>query len=143
MLEPADPIAGMRFVDHIRLHRPHFLDGDMRYLFARPGNRAALFTLVSRDRQSRFQADMQRQVYLWNDRVLPERPDLEEFFELDGVLIDVPIATGALHAWQDRIAPRADELPHVCFSRLDLQKRWLALTAADDYANGVMDYISG
>ena len=143
LMEPADSIAGMRLVDHIGLHRPHFLDGDMRYLYRRPGNRAALFTTLSRTAVPRISSDMQRQVVWWEDARLPERPELEDLFELDGVLIDVEAATFTLQGWQDRIAPVADDLPHISFARLDLQKRWLALTAADDYANGIMDYIPG
>lgn len=143
LMEPADLITGMRFVDHISLQRPHFLDGDLRYLYPRPGNRAALVTIVSRNAAPRILDDMQRHVFWWQDARLPERPELEDLFELDGVLIDVEAAADTLQNWQDRIAPVSAELPYISFARLDLQRRWLALTAADDYANGIMDYLPG
>jgi radical SAM superfamily enzyme YgiQ (UPF0313 family) len=141
LIDPPPPIARMKLLDFIRLRRPHFLDGDLRYLCARPGNRAVLTTVVSRRTDPWFQGDMQRQVYWWEDARLPEQAELEDMFELDGVLIDVSTAIERLHEWQDRTAPLAADLPYVSFARIDLQKRWLALTAADDYANGIMDYV--
>ena len=143
LIEPSAPIAGMKMLDHARLQRPHFLDGDLRFLFAEPGNRAILTTVVSTRRAPLYQEDMQRQVYWWRDPGLPEKKDLEAMFELDGVLIDASSATDRLREWQNRNAPFAADLPYVSFARLDLQKRWLAMTAAEDYANGVMDYLSG
>lgn len=142
LLDPADDIAGMDLAGRVRLRRPHFLDGDLRYMFARPGNRAALFTLVCPDARIRFQADMQRQIYWWRAPRLPARQDLEALFELDGVLVDAPVTADLLRGWQDRFAPLADDLPHVGFADLALHKRWIELTAADDYANGAMDYVS-
>jgi hypothetical protein len=49
----------------VRLRRPHFLDGDLRFVFPQPGNRAVLFTVVSGARQPRFQGEMERQAYWW------------------------------------------------------------------------------
>jgi radical SAM superfamily enzyme YgiQ (UPF0313 family) len=141
LIDPPPSLAGVNLLDHTRLRRPHFLDGDLRFLLARPGNRAVLTTVVSRTEDPRFQDDMRRQIYWWVADILPERADLENLFELDGVLLDVSAATDELHRWQDRMAPGVADLPYISFSHLDLQKRWLALTAAEDYANGVMDYV--
>ena len=141
LIDPSPSIAEMKILEHVRLQRPHFLDGDLRYLFARPGNRAVLTTAVTRRTDPWFQDDMQRQVYWWKDSGLPEKNELEDMFVLDGVLIDVPSAPDRLRAWQNHFAPMAADLPYICFARLDLQQRWLALTASEDYANGVMEYV--
>ena len=141
LIDPTPPIAEMSILDHVRLQRPHFLDGDLRYLFAEPGNRAVFTTVVSPRSESWYQQDMQRQILWWRDARLPEKTDLEKMFELDGVLIDVSSTTDRLRVWQRHFAPLASDLPYVCFARLDLQKRWLAMTAAEDYANGVMDHV--
>jgi radical SAM superfamily enzyme YgiQ (UPF0313 family) len=141
LIDPPPALAGMNLLDHIRLRRPHFLDGDLRFLLAQPGNRAVLMTVVSRETDPRFQDDMQRQIYRWPSDTLPEKADLDKLFELDGVLLDASAPSERLHRWQDRMAPRAADLPYISFSHLDLQKRWLALTAAEDYANGVMEYV--
>ena len=72
LIDPSPAISGMKILDHTRLQRPHFLDGDLRYLFARPGNRAVMTTVVSRRTDPCFQGDMQRQVYWWQHIGLPE-----------------------------------------------------------------------
>ena len=143
LIDPPASLAGMNLLDHVRLKRPHFLDGDLRFSFARPGNRAVLTTVVSCIAAPRYQDDMQRQVFWWVSDALPERADLEDLFDLDGVLLDAPASMGRLHRWQDRMAPRAADLPYISFAHIGLQKRWLALTAAEDYANGIMEYRPG
>ena len=69
---------------------------------------------------------------------MPQRSDLEQLFELDGVLIDTDGDRHRLRAWQDRMAPAAADLPYIAFAQLTLHQRWLALTAPEDYANGIM-----
>ncbi|UCF91135.1 MAG: radical SAM protein, partial [Desulfobacterales bacterium] len=49
-LEPDDLPDSSALLASVRLRRPHFLDGDQRFVFPEPGNRAVLFTLVSQDR---------------------------------------------------------------------------------------------
>jgi len=129
-----------RLLAALQLQRPHFLDGDLRYMYGRPGNRTALFTIVCADATPCFQGDMQRQVFWWEATAPPEREDLERLFDLDGVLIDVPAGDSHLRTWQDRFAPQAGELPMISFARLELQARWLALTAADDYVASAMQW---
>jgi hypothetical protein len=122
-----------------RIRRPHFLDGDLRYLFAAPGNRTVLFTLVSCDPEPRFQGEMQRQVFWWRRPVLPELEELEPFAALDGVLIDSAVSPAAIRAWQDRLGPDAAERFHIGFPAVSLHKRWLSATQADEYAASFLD----
>ncbi len=117
----------------IKLDRPHYLDNDLRFLFARPGNRAVIFTLVSSRRQSRFSGDMKRWIYWWKDRNPPELKTLQAFDQVDGILIDPPVSREKLIKWQDHLAGRADELVLISFADEGLQRRWLKLTAAEDY----------
>jgi radical SAM superfamily enzyme YgiQ (UPF0313 family) len=127
----------------VRLQRPHYLDGDLRFLFARPGNRAVLFTLVSVDHQPRFQGDMERQVFWWRRPALPGVADLYGFEGLDGVLIDAPAAPAEIRAWQECIGHRAAERFHISFADADLQRRWLLLASPDEYVESVMNWEAG
>jgi len=92
------------------LQRPHFLDQDLRYLFAREGNRAILFTLVSRNARPRFKRDMERQVFWWQKKRFPEMADLSRLSELDGILLDVAAPDADAETWQDHYAPQ----PKIC-----------------------------
>jgi hypothetical protein len=125
------------------LRRPHFLDGDLRFLFPQPGNRAVLFTLVSADPRSRFQGEMERQVYWWRKPRLPELNDLAPFENLDGVLVDAVASAAEISAWQDRIGRVAAETHHISFADADLQRRWLLLASPDDYVEKVMHWEAG
>ena len=122
----------------IKLRRPHYLDNEQRFLFASPGNRAVLFTLVSTDPRARFYGQMERQVYRWQHANLPQREHLDSFSNLDGVLIDCAVSENDLMAWQDRFATRADELPAIGFSQISHQRRWLTLTASDEYVDKML-----
>ncbi len=123
------------------LHRPHFLDQDLRYLFPREGNRAVLFTLVSRDPRRRFNRDMQRQVFWWKKNWLPQIKDLAELSGLDGVLIDTAGSEFELSKWQDRFAGRAEDIPFISFADVLLQRRWLMLTMPDDYVRQALNWV--
>ena len=127
-----------RLLPAIRLSRPHFLDIEQRFLYPHPGNRAVIFTLVSERREVRFTGEMQRQVFWWKNPVLPERQDLDNLFGLDGVVIDAPLPDANLVRWQDRFAPLADDIPHIGFSDLALQNRWLLKTAGEQYAEKLL-----
>ncbi len=117
-----------------RLKRPHFLDNDLRYLFADPGNRAVLFTLVSSHEKLIFSGDMKRQVYWWKHSHLPLVRDLKRLSELDGILIQCSsVSEQKIVSWQDRFTARADDHLFICFSEPRLQKRWLKLTISDEY----------
>jgi hypothetical protein len=125
----------------VRIRRPHFLDGDLRFLFPRSGNRAVLFTLVSANGKQRFRGDMERQVFWWRPRALPEIQDLAAFEALDGILIDSAVSAEATRSWQDRHGLRAAERFHISFADVALQRRWLARTRADEYALAWADEI--
>ncbi len=135
--EPAELPRTSEFLNVLNLRRPHFLDGDLRYLFPQPGNRAVLFTLVSADRRARFRGDMQRQVYWWQGRRLPSLQELAELGDLDGVLIDSPVPFEAVCAWQDAVGPSAAEEFHIGFGEAALQARWLLRTCPDEYVGTV------
>ncbi len=140
--EPSEPPRTRELLAAVRLRRPHFLDGDLRFLFATPGNRAVLFTLVSADPAARFQGDMERQAFWWRRPALPELKDLAGFEELDGILIDSPVSAREIAAWQDRLGREAAEKHHISFADAHLQRRWLLLASPDEYVEQVMSWIS-
>ena len=140
--DPAELPATAELLTAVRLRQPHFLDGDLRFLFPQPGNRAVLFTVVSGDRQPRFQGEMERQAYWWRRSALPSLKDLGEFAELDGVLIDSAVPPAEICAWQDRWGPPAAEQYHISFAEVGLQRRWLLLTCPDEYMEKAMAWQS-
>jgi len=141
--EPAARPRTRELLAAVRLRRPHYLDGDLRFLFARPGNRAALFTMVSAEPTARFQCDMERQVYWWRRPMLPGLEDLKTFVNLDGILIDAPVSTAQIRDWQDRLGRQAAERHHISFADACLQRRWLTLASPDEYVEDVMNWEDG
>lgn len=139
--EPAAMPDTAALLSAVRLRRPHFLDGDLRFLFPRPGNRAVLFTVVCGRRKALFQGEMQRQVFWWRGPGLPELKDLARFSGLDGVLVDAAAGRPQVRAWQDRLGRQAAERHHLSFADAGLQRRWVLRTAPDEYAAQVMDYV--
>ena len=139
-LEPAEVPDTQAILSAARLQRPHFLDQDLRYLFPRPGNRAVLFTLVSREATRRFTENMERQVFWWDRDQFPEIADLERLSNLDGILIDVAQSEPAVKKWQDRLAGQVEDFPFISFADVRLQKRWLLLTMPDDYVATALDW---
>jgi len=135
--DPAERPATPELLTAVKLRRPHFLDGDLRFLLPQPGNRAVLFTVVSGDRQLRFRGEMERQVYWWRRSALPSLEELGEFAELDGVLIDSALPPAEICAWQDRWGSAAEQY-HISFAEVGLQRRWLLLTCPDEYVEKVM-----
>jgi hypothetical protein len=135
--EPPDVPPTAELLEALNLRRPHFLDGDLRFLFPRPGNRAVLFTLVSEDRRPRFRQEMQRQVFWWRGPKLPTLKHLVDLVEVDGILIDSPVPAQAVRAWQDEHRAAADEF-NIGFAEVALQARWLMLSSPDEYVEGVM-----
>jgi hypothetical protein len=133
-IEPKSLPRTRELLTAVRLRRPHFLDNDLRYLFANPGNRAVMFTLLSSNEKTVFSGDMERQVYWWRHVPLPTIRDLKRLAVMDGILIQCAMNSGnALTAWQDRFAAKADDHLFICFSEPSFQKRWLQLTAREDY----------
>jgi hypothetical protein len=141
--EPSEPFRTIELLAAVHLQRPHFLDGDLRFLFAKPGNRAVLFTLVSADPTVRFQGDMERQVFWWRKPGLPEPRDLSAFEGLDGVLIDAPASAREIAEWQDRLGREAAEKHHISFADAHLQRRWLLRADPDGYVENVMSWEPG
>ncbi len=139
-LEPANRPETDVLLEAVRLHRPQFLDLEQRYLFASPGNRSVLFTLVSRNASSRFQGDMQRQVFWWQHGHLPTLGDVQSLSGLDGLLIDPPLPDEQVAAWQHRFSGYAHEYLHIGFADLQQQKRWMQLTAAEGTYFGSLTY---
>jgi hypothetical protein len=125
----------------VRLARPHFLDGDLRYLFPRPGDRAVLLTVVSEDPAGRFQGEMERQVYWWRRPELPRPRELAAFRHLDGILIDAPVPAEAVAAWQERAAGKASERYHIGFGDVLLHRRWVLRTRPDEYAGAALQWL--
>lgn len=138
-LEPESLPKTTSLLSAVKLRRPHYLDTEQRFLFPSPGNRAVLFTLVSERSRYRFGGEMQRQVYWWKHALLPQRADLDGLSHLDGVVIDSKVPELALRDWQERFAKCADEIPAICFAQVSTQKRWLLLTAADEYAEKILN----
>jgi hypothetical protein len=135
-IEPAQIPDTDRLLERTRLRRPGFLDIDQRYLFAAPGNRSILFTLVSEKRRPVFTGDMQRQVHHWRNPELPTRADLKALARLDGIVIDAPAEPGALAAWQKRFARYATDYLHIGFADIDRQRHWLEITDTGNYYLG-------
>lgn len=127
-----------------KIRRPHYLDGDLRYLFPDPGNRAVLFTLVSsRIETGSFCGEMQRQVYWWRHSRLPDMADLEALADCDGILIDPAVSGSRLRDWQHRFAQHVDDIPFVSFTEVEMQTRWLLKTAAEAFATAALNWRRG
>jgi hypothetical protein len=141
--EPTRPPRTGDLLSAVHLKRPHYLDGDLRFLFAQPGNRAVLLTWVSTDPSPRFQGDMERQVFWWRRQGLPKPRDLAEFKGLDGILIDAPVPAADIVKWQDRYARAVSEKYHISFADLRLQRRWLLRASPDEYVEKGLGWQTG
>jgi hypothetical protein len=141
--EPAELPRTREVLAALKLRRPHFLDGDLRFQFPKPGNRAVVFTLVSENPEIRFQGEMERQVYWWRKPEIPDLEALGRFEHLDGVLIDTPASAAAIRGWQDRSAKDAAERCHLSFADAALQRRWLLLVIPDEYVEKIMIWTKG
>lgn len=140
-LEPQEVPDSAAFLSAVELQRPHFLDQDQRYLFPGEGNRAVLFSFVTQDPTHRFSGDMQRQIFWWHKNRFPKMADFAELSALDGILIDVARSDAEIEMWQDRFAGHAENIPFISFVDVLLQKRWLLLTAPDDYVAKALNWV--
>jgi len=127
-----------KLLSAVHLKRPHFLDLEERFLYEKPGNRAVIFTIVNQEPRRQHSGEMERQVFWWSKAIPPVRQELNDLFHLDGVLIDSSLPATALIEWQDRFASSADDLPHIAFAKLDLQRRWVFKTAPDLWAKKII-----
>ncbi len=116
-----------------KIKRPHFLDNDLRYLFAKEGNRAILFTVISDKNRYYFSGEMKRQIFLWTNMNMPNAVELEELSGFDGIVIDNNAQVSVIKEWQNKFATSVCEMIPVSFADLSLQKNWLKLTAEDDF----------
>lgn len=130
-----------RLLEAVALERPHYLDLDLRFVYARPGNRAVLFTVVSGSTNLEFTGDMKRQVYLWNESRLPEADELDELGDFDGVIIDSDVPDTMIRSWQDHFAPSSNYIPQISFARMDRQLCWVELTLGDEYVMACLETV--
>jgi hypothetical protein len=121
------------------LERPHYLDNDLRFAHPQSGNRAILFTVVSTNAHA-FQGPAQRVIFWWRSGPLPDMKDLTSVEQngFEGVLLDSPAVREIYFQWQDRMAPVAGELQAISFAEPALQRRWIELTARDDFYPAVL-----
>jgi hypothetical protein len=124
-----------RILHHVKLDRPHYLDGDLRYLYPEPGNRAVLFTRVTEQSQSLLQGPMQRNVFWWRKTAMPSVEEIHslEALQFDGLLIDVHGDYQRQESWQEVMASQAEDLLRISFGLYHMQHRWLQKAAEDDY----------
>lgn len=133
LVAPAGPPDMQKMIEACRLHRPHYLDNDLRFLYAEPGNRSMLVTLLCRQKHFGCEGAMLRQVHWWKADGLPERRDLNALAMLDGIFIPDNYAPADLDRWQTRWAPESDDFPLITFASPAAQKRWTFLTMGEDY----------
>ena len=133
LVEPSELPDMQRLLDACQLHRPHYLDNDLRFLYPTPGNRAMLVTLLCKQKQLVFECAMQRQVYWWTADRLPDRSGLEMLEMVDGIFIPDKYTISALYQWQNRWAPDSEDLPLITFADQSAQKSWIYLTMSEDY----------
>jgi hypothetical protein len=131
-LEPETPPDIPVLESALRLDRPLFLDRDQPHV----GSRSVIFTGVSADSARRFSPPFHRQVFWWKRPSPPTPAELQELDGMDGVLLDTNLPEDQWKRWQDRNAPAAEDLPPLTFSGMGLQRRWLRLTAPEEYWPG-------
>ncbi len=141
--EPGEIPPTRQLLSALRLRRPHFLDGELRFQFPAPGNRAVWFTLVTADPAPRYRGETERQVLWWRGPGLPGERDLLAAEGVDGLLVDPALPAASLERFQDRLAGRADELPELGFADVLLQRRWLLCTHAGEYAAQALAWVRG
>ncbi|MBN1904274.1 MAG: radical SAM protein [Deltaproteobacteria bacterium] len=132
-----------RLLEASHIDRPHYLDGHLRPLYYKGGNRAILFTVVSSGADSGLSGEMQRHVYWWQAISLPDKEIINrlESQGFDGILIDSGIERHHIQSFQDKMADEAGDLIHITFSRLDLNRRWLIKTMPGDYCPDILPII--
>ncbi|MFH1136712.1 MAG: B12-binding domain-containing radical SAM protein [Pseudomonadota bacterium] len=139
-LEPPRSPRTEKLLSRIKIARPHFLDVEHQYQDSGPGDRTVMFTLISENPRRRFEGPMRRRVFWLRGGTFPTPGDLKKWSDLDGVLIDIDQPLPAALAWQAQTAPRADEIPDLCFPETRLQNNWLLLTKPEDFYFGARGF---
>jgi hypothetical protein len=132
-VEPKNRPNPDRLLAEAALFRPHYLDMDLVFQYPKPGNRAILFTLLSKKPRLFFQGEMQRQVFWWKGGQLPSLEQIQSFEEFDGMFIPDGHDALMVRSWQEKVAPTCQDLPAISFAEPMLQKNWMRLTQADEY----------
>jgi hypothetical protein len=90
------------------IERPHYLDGHLRPLYYRGGNRSILFTVASSEKGTIFSGPMQRYVYWWQSMSLPDKKAINrlESEGFDGILIDSAIDRDHIQTFRMRSLTR-------------------------------------
>ncbi|MGM0418407.1 MAG: B12-binding domain-containing radical SAM protein [Thermodesulfobacteriota bacterium] len=122
-----------QILNFCRLKRPHFLDGDLRYLYPGAGNRAVLFTVASSENYYDFCGPMEREVLIWKHDYLPDINMLYSFEKFSGILIDNNLDNSFVHKWQKEMAEHCENLLHISFADVYLQAQWVEMTLGDTY----------
>ena len=137
-LEPAFRVNTQELLSAVRIKRPHYLDNDLRFLYGSSGNRCVVFTVVSTHENLFFYGEMKRQVFWWKRPALPEQMDLDSLSGFSGILIDTRHLEPEINKWQDQFAGFAPDIQFINFVKTEHQKRWISLTAEDDYYMDVL-----
>lgn len=137
-LEPSFSINTKELLSVIQIKRPHYLDNDLRFLYGSSGNRSVVFTVVSTYKNLFFYGEMKRQVFWWKRPSLPEQTDLDSLSGFSGLLIDTRHSELEINKWQDQLAGFAPDILLINFVKTEHQKRWIGLTAEDDYYMDVL-----
>jgi hypothetical protein len=116
-----------------RLKRPHFLDGDLRYLYPEAGNRAVLFTIASSENYYGFCGPMEREVLVWKHDYMPDINMLYSMEKFSGILIDNNLEDNCLIEWQKESAAHSENLLHISFADVSIQAQWVKMTLEDSY----------
>jgi hypothetical protein len=132
---PVQPPNVKELLGAIRLARPHYLDGHLRWMHSEPGNRSVLFTVLTAHMKTPFAGPMQRHICWWRHPHLPDRQELAhlESQGFDGILLDTNVSNDRLYRWQDQMAAACDDLFLIDFALLPLHRRWQEKTAPESY----------
>ena len=134
-LEPDQVPDTRKLLSAATLFRPGYSDAYNTYQYNRPGNRSVLFTLVTQRRSASFEGEMMRKIFWWKNSSLPDVHDAAALSEFDGMLIDGKTSSKEIISWQDRMAGLADDMMFISFADIESQKRWMRLTAADEFSD--------
>jgi radical SAM superfamily enzyme YgiQ (UPF0313 family) len=132
-IEPKFRPSSKEILSRCRIKRPHFLDGDLRFLYPEKGSRSVLITVAACENYFNFRKEMEREVFIWKRDFLPEIEYLESMDDYDGILIDNNLPDLEIIKWQKETAPKSGDLIHITFADLKHQKTWVEMTMSDTF----------